>query len=108
MTSARGRIGRNFIWKSAAEGSKALSALYFIFLARSLGTTELGRFSVGYSAAMMLAVLGDFGLNTLLTRHVAVDRSKGTTVFLQTAYLKLIFFYGLGGRDGTVAGAWGP
>jgi hypothetical protein len=92
---ARRRIGRNFFWKSAAEGSKALQALYFILLARHLGTAELGRFSVGFSAAMILATVGDFGLNTLLTRQVAVDRSQGTSVFLQTAYLKVLFFAAL-------------
>lgn len=92
VAPARRRLGRNFFWKSAAEGSKALSALYFILLARHLGAAELGRFSVGFSAAMILATVGDCGLNTLLTRHVAVDRSHGTTVFLQTAYLKIIFF----------------
>lgn len=92
IAPARRRIGRNFFWKSAAEGSKALQALYFILLARRLGTAELGRFSVGFSAAMILATVGDFGLNTLLTRHVAVDRSKGTTIFLQTVYLKVLFF----------------
>jgi O-antigen/teichoic acid export membrane protein len=92
LAPARRRIGRNFFWKSAAEGSRALQALYFILLARHLGTAELGRFSVGFSAAMILASVGDFGLNTLLTRHVAVDRSQGTTIFMQTAYLKAIFF----------------
>ena len=92
MNSARRRIGHNFFWKSAAEGSKALQVLYFILLARHLGAAELGRFSVGFSAAMILATVGDFGLNTLLTRQVAVERSKGTSVFLQTAYLKVLFF----------------
>ncbi len=95
ITPARRRIGRNFFWKSAAEGSKAISALYFILLARHLGAAELGRFSVGFSAAMILATVGDFGLNTLLTRQVAVDRSQGTKVFLQTAYLKVLFFAAL-------------
>ena len=85
---ARSRIGRNFFWKSAAEGSKGLSALYFVLLARHLGAAELGRFSVGFSAAMILATVGDFGLNTLLTRQVAADRSQGTSVFLQTAKLR--------------------
>jgi O-antigen/teichoic acid export membrane protein len=92
---AHWRIGLNFFWKSVAEGSRALQALYFILVARRLGTSELGRFSVGFSAAMILATVGDFGLNTLLTRHVAVDRSQGTTIFLQTVYLKLIFFTAL-------------
>ncbi|MEK7382480.1 MAG: polysaccharide biosynthesis C-terminal domain-containing protein [Elusimicrobiota bacterium] len=92
---ARQRIGRNFFWKSAAEGSKALQALYFILLARHLGAAELGRFSVGFSAAMILATAGDCGLNTLLTRKVAVDRSRGMSVFLQTAYLKVLFFAAL-------------
>jgi O-antigen/teichoic acid export membrane protein len=95
VTPARRRIGLNFFWKSAAEGSRALQALYFVLLARRLGSAELGRFSVGFSAAMILATVGDFGLNTLLTRHVAVDRTKATTVFLQTAYLKAIFFAAL-------------
>ncbi|MFI5346420.1 MAG: polysaccharide biosynthesis C-terminal domain-containing protein [Elusimicrobiota bacterium] len=92
IAPTRRRIGLNFFWKSAAEGSRALQALYFILLARRLGSSELGRFSVGFSAAMILATVGDFGLNTLLTRQVATDRSNGTAVFLQTAYLKAIFF----------------
>ena len=95
VATARGRIGRNFFWKSAAETSKVFSALYVVLLARHLGSSELGRFSVGFSGAMILATVGDFGLNTLLTRHVANDRSRGTTVFLQTAYLKAIFFAAL-------------
>lgn len=94
-TPARRRIGLNFFWKSAAESSRVLQALYFILLARRLGTADLGEFSVGFSAAMILATVGDFGLNTLLTRHVAVDRSQGTKIFLQTAYLKAIFFAAL-------------
>lgn len=95
MNPARRRIGRNFFWKAAAEGSKGLSALYFILLARHLGAAELGRFSVGFSSAMILATVGDFGLNTLLTRQVAADRSQGTSVFIQTAYLKFLFFAAL-------------
>ncbi len=95
ITPARRRIGLNFFWKFTAEGSRALQALYFILLARCLGSAGLGEFSVGYSAAMILASLGDFGLNTLLTRHVAVDRSQGTKIFLQTAYIKFIFFAAL-------------
>lgn len=95
IAPAHRRIGRNFFWKSVAEGSRALQALYFILLARRLGAAELGRFSVGFSAAMVLATVGDFGLNTLLTRQVAVDRSKGTVIFLQTVYLKVIFFAAL-------------
>ena len=95
IAPAQRRIGRNFFWKSAAEGSRGLQALYFILLARRLGAAELGRFSVGFSGAMILATVGDFGLNTLLTRHVAVDRSQGTNIFLRTAYLKILFFAAL-------------
>jgi O-antigen/teichoic acid export membrane protein len=95
ITPAHRRIGLNFFWKSAAEGSRGLQALYFILLARRLGAAQLGRFSVGFSGAMILATVGDFGLNTLLTRHVAVDRSQGTNLFLQTAYLKVLFFAAL-------------
>ena len=92
IETAHRRIGLNFFWKSAAEGSRGLQALYFILLARRLGAEQLGRFSVGFSAAMILATVGDFGLNTLLTRQVAVDRSQGTNIFLRTAYVKIIFF----------------
>ena len=92
LASAQRRIGLNFFWKSAAEGSRGLQALYFVLLARRLGAAQLGRFSVGFSGAMILASVGDFGLNTLLTRQVAVDRSQGTNIFLRTAYVKAIFF----------------
>jgi O-antigen/teichoic acid export membrane protein len=95
VETAHRRIGLNFFWKSAAEGSRGLQVLYFILLARRLGAAQLGRFSVGFSGAMILATVGDFGLNTLLTRHVAVDRSQGTSVFLQTAYIKVLLFAAL-------------
>lgn len=92
LTRAHRRLGRNFFWKSAAEGSRALQALYFVLLARRLGAADLGEFSVGFSAAMILAAVGDFGLNTVLTRQTAVDRAQGARIFLQSAYLKAIFF----------------
>ncbi len=91
-SGTRRRIGLNFLWKAAAEASRGFQIVYFILLARRLGAASFGRFSVGYAAAMFLASLGDCGLNVLLTRDVAGDKSKGAPLFLQITYAKVVLF----------------
>ena len=56
---------------------RILGMLYSILLARFLGPTDYGLFSIGFSLIAILATLSRFGLGGALVREIPFFREKG-------------------------------
>jgi O-antigen/teichoic acid export membrane protein len=70
------RAGRNILLKAAAELlSRFIYMFFFIYMARKLGASDFGLFSFAFSFAGIFAILIDPGLNLLITRDVARDKT---------------------------------
>jgi O-antigen/teichoic acid export membrane protein len=71
-------------------GSKAVSVALFVVMARELGDTGFGVFTLGLSVATLVTVLGGFGQDGILTREVARDRERIHLYFANTLALKAL------------------
>jgi O-antigen/teichoic acid export membrane protein len=70
------RAGKNIFYKAIAEIlSRFIYLFFFIYMARHLGSSDFGLFSFAFSFVGIFVLLVDPGLNILLTRDVARDRS---------------------------------
>ncbi|MBU1039177.1 oligosaccharide flippase family protein [Patescibacteria group bacterium] len=71
-----GALARNTsIFITALVGQKIVSFLYFTFLARLLGPSDIGKYVLALSLTTIFSVLLDLGLAQLLTRQVARDQA---------------------------------
>jgi len=55
---------------------KVIGGVFFIVLARVLGATEMGLYTLAFTLLNFCSLLSAFGLNTLLVRDVAQDPSR--------------------------------
>lgn len=70
--------------------SYAMGFIYTIYMARYLGVENFGIFSFALAFSSVLGIFTDLGLNTLMTREIARDRSK-TTKYLNNIFsIKLV------------------
>ncbi len=77
---------------------KVLSFGYFIFMARSIGVENMGRFSFALSFTTIFAMVLDAGLTQILIRESARDRDQAQNYLVHVLGIKLIaslFVYGL-------------
>lgn len=69
-------IAKNTIWLMVAQiVTTVLGLIYLAYLMRHLGPEEWGIISYALSLTAILSILLDLGLNTLITREIARDRS---------------------------------
>jgi O-antigen/teichoic acid export membrane protein len=86
----RERIRRNISRKLAGEvGSRLVSFVFNLVMARGLGASVYGRYNYAYAFAGLVALCGELGINTLITRQVAHDRSSAPTLLRSFAPLRL-------------------
>ena len=71
-------------------GSKAASIVLFVVMARELGDTGFGVFTLGLSVATLVTVFGGFGQDGILTREVARDHDRVHLYFANTLALKAL------------------
>ncbi|MBU0707245.1 flippase [Patescibacteria group bacterium] len=85
------RIARNTSYLTIALAiQKALSFVYFIYISRSVGHEDIGKFLFALSVTTIFGIFIDIGLSPILTREIAKDRQK-TYLFLNSTFsLKLI------------------
>lgn len=70
-------LAKNTVFYSVAlAGQKALSFIYFIFLARSIGVESQGKFSFALSFTAIFAMFLDLGLTQILIRETAKSREE--------------------------------
>ncbi len=73
----RERLRRNLTGKFLGElGARVISFAFNLALARGLGAEGFGRWGWAYAFAGTLALCGELGLNSLLTREAARDRER--------------------------------
>ncbi|MFA6228140.1 MAG: flippase [Patescibacteria group bacterium] len=72
--SNRNLAKNTFFYSASLAAQKALSFLYFIILARSVGVADQGRFTFALSFTSIFAMFLDLGLTQVLIREVAKDR----------------------------------
>lgn len=78
-------------WKTLAEvGSRALSLLFFVALARLLGESAFGSYSIPLALAGLLAIFLDWGSNALMIRELARAPEQAPRLVFQVLALKLL------------------
>lgn len=78
----------NMTWQIFSQGvSKIIYLIVFLFLAKRLGASEFGRFSLALGLAYGLAVLMDFGCDPLITRETAQGKPQ---IFWNALRLKAV------------------
>ncbi len=93
MQLLRGLARNTIIYLSAQVGAKAVVFLLLLFIARTLGATNYGKFAFAYALMNLFWILARFGLELLISRDVAQDLARaprylGDTLQLH-AYLGL-------------------
>lgn len=75
---------------SADVISKVLSLIFFVYLARSLGDTGLGKYSFIFAFVGVFTLFSDLGIVPLLIREVSRDKKKVHLYLYNTLTLRLI------------------
>lgn len=92
------RILKNSSYLLIAQAvTKVISFFYTLFLARSLGVENFGLLVVALSYFSLFSSFSDFGINQYLVREGSVDKSKLSTllinsIILRTAVILVAFF----------------
>lgn len=70
-------VAKNAFWLVFAEfGSRLFKFFLLVFAARILGATEYGKFSFALAFATFFIVFADLGLDSILIRELAKDKSQ--------------------------------
>jgi O-antigen/teichoic acid export membrane protein len=69
--------------------NRVISFFYVIFLARNLGVSDFGLYTVALAYFAIVSSIADFGFNRFLTREVARDRSKTFELLWNIVMLRL-------------------
>ena len=87
---AAGRAARNTTFRATAEIiSKLTSVAFFVVLARSFSTSEVGDWIFALAVVQLLWPISGFGLDRLITREVARDHAAVHRLFYPTVWLKV-------------------
>lgn len=98
-----GKIARNtFFLTGAFAVQKIFSFVYFAYIAREVGWTNIGKYIFALSYAGIFALFIEFGLGPVLTREVAKDPTR-TSLYLRTilgikcmlAFLAVVLMIGI-------------
>jgi len=68
--------------------TKTLSLIFIIFVARYLGDIGFGKYSFVFAFLSFFTVFTTFGMNSLIIREVAKDKSKSSAFLVNSAVLK--------------------
>lgn len=71
--------------------ARTIGFFYTIFLAKTLGVSDFGLFSVALSYFTLFGGIADFGFNRFLVREVAKDPTKTSKLWVETTLLRLSF-----------------
>jgi O-antigen/teichoic acid export membrane protein len=91
MSEGAQRILANTVYRAVADlGSKIASLGLYVVMARELGETQFGVFTLGLAVATLVTALGGFGQDAILVREVARDHKRIDVYFANTLTLKLV------------------
>ena len=89
------RVARNSLTPMATQLlNKAVDVAFAMLMLRLLGPENIGKYTFAIIVVGYFEILTNFGLNTLLTREVARDRSLGNKYLTNTALLRLLLTTG--------------
>lgn len=80
--------GAEFLTQVAAP---ACSFILILFVARSLGVSGLGKFSIALSLFFIFHTISSLGFTHLITREVARDRSKAGKYLINASFIGFFF-----------------
>ena len=84
------RILANVGWRALTDiGSKSITLVLYVVMARELGESGFGVFAFGLAFVMLVTTLANFGQDGILTREVARDHGLVHRYFANTLALKL-------------------
>lgn len=69
--------------------TRFISFFYIIYLARTLGVSDFGSYTVALAYFSIISSVADFGFNRFLIREVARDRSQASQLFWNIVALRL-------------------
>ena len=97
----RGVLLRNSLWMFTGQGlSVVAQAVYFIVIARLLGSTEYGVFVGAAASVAMVSQYGSFGSGLIFLRYVSPDHSRFAAywgnILLSTCLFGSVLVLGLG------------
>ena len=69
--------------------TRVIGFFYVIFLARNLGVSDFGLFSVALAYFSIISGFADFGFNRFLTREIAKDKLKAPEILWTVTLLRL-------------------
>lgn len=94
-TGFKQTILKNTFWLSIAQGiSGVINFFLMIYIIRTFGPTEYGKFAFAFAFVSLFSTLFDFGLSTTVTREFARDKDKVKHI-LDLLILKLIIGIGV-------------
>lgn len=80
----------SYVFLAQALG-RVIGLFYTIFLARNLGVSDFGLYTVALAYFYLISSIVDFGFNRFLIREIAQNRSKITELFSNISLLRLTF-----------------
>ena len=105
MSGATRTIARNTVVQAAADIlGKVATLAFYVVMARELGESGFGDFTLALSLALVLTVFAEFGTDEILTRTVAVERGTARQLLTDALLVKLAF--GFAGVIGAVVVAF--
>lgn len=96
--SKRNLAKNTLFFTLALAMQKALSFVYFIFIARAISVDSLGKFSFALGFSAVFAMVLDFGMSQMLIRETARKKETSQKYLSNVLFLKTIgavFVYGL-------------
>lgn len=84
-------VARNAVFLLVAKAvSTALGLILVLFMARNLGDSEFGIYTIGLAIGGICGILADVGLNNLTTRQLARDPSSASGFLGNVISIKLL------------------
>jgi O-antigen/teichoic acid export membrane protein len=83
-------VAKNTIWLSLALVlQKVISFLFFLYVARRLGSLGTGQYVAAFSFSTMFAVFLDLGFSSVVTRDVARTNARSSSILGTALFVKM-------------------
>ncbi len=90
-TSTRQTVAKNTVWLFLGEvGGRLLKLAIVVFATRQLGIDGWGVFSYGLAFVSFFYILGDFGVNTFITRELSKENGDTHKHLAASVLLKIV------------------
>lgn len=88
------QIFKQSFWLFLAQGvSRGIGFFYTIFLARNLGVSDFGLYSVGLAYFSLISIISEFGFNRFLIRELSLNKSRLTDLIFNIAVFRTLITF---------------